>query len=195
MVSLYIKKEGIIFPNKTDEIAMRRFYEELYRIQVIAAISIVKKSNFFSDANCKDNELITKAIVATFLDLDKNWLDWIYKPNFLGFLYGVLRNKIKDEAKKTFRKRDRNVILMDFLNNDIPLQDHSHKEPNEKFLKIKDLVYNRLSSEEKNLFVLKYEYGFSYREISIISDLPLSTIKGRGKRLLATIRLHVRKKQ
>lgn len=90
------------------------------------------------------------------------------------WFYRILINKCKQMYKKIKNKTkelplDESIMTIDAMS--------SKTRVDEKII-LKDIIFN-LSNEHKEVVILKYFQGFSLKEMSEITDLPLGTVKSR----------------
>ncbi len=90
------------------------------------------------------------------------------------WFYKILINKCKQMYKKA-KYRTKQLPI----DESTPPTDamFSKTRIDEKII-LKDIIFN-LSNEHREIIILKYFQGFSLKEISEITDLPLGTVKSR----------------
>lgn len=90
------------------------------------------------------------------------------------WFYRIMRNTSID-----FLRRSKRVTVVDFKTMETSILHEDHYEDVDLTNALKTLT-----REEKELVELKYGQGFTFREISQLTDLPESTVKTRTYRIL-----------
>lgn len=90
------------------------------------------------------------------------------------WFYRILINKCKQMYKK-IKSRTRELSLDESI---LTIDAMCSKSRVDEKIILKDIIFN-LSNEHKEVVILKYFQGFSLKEISEITDLPIGTVKSR----------------
>lgn len=146
------------------------------------------------------------AMQNTFLQIHQNLNKFRGESNLFTWIYRIALNeslKIKKKVtldKKHFESVDANI---EQFNNTIPLEIRQLQTDPEKELiykallqEIKDGCHHfmlfRITEEQRIVFIFRILLGFSFKEISVILNLSVSTIKSRFNRAKENLNKHVR---
>lgn len=101
------------------------------------------------------------------------------------WLVSVAKNTLIDH----FRKKSPTLLKDDDIVNDLLVD---NMDPETKILnnEIIKMSLNKLTIDERNLFLAREYYGYSYEDISVLLDLPATTIKSRLFRIRKKIVQH-----
>lgn len=119
------------------------------------------------------------------------WKAWqnfdVQRGDFTPYAYRTMLTTIYTEMRKDNQYTDRNIAYeKDELVNIAQfyeMKNHSHCD----FGQLED-VLSKLKHEEYNLLINLYVYQYSYKELAIIENTPLTTIKKRRDRLMKKLR-------
>jgi RNA polymerase sigma-70 factor (ECF subfamily) len=108
------------------------------------------------------------------------------------WLYRVCRNRALDVRKKEGRMSSlEQAHVVSFNGNGRATENHA--EGNETHALVLEAV-GTLPEKEQEVFRLKFEHGMTYREISAIVDMPLSSVSYTLAKALKSIRKKLRGK-
>ena len=118
--------------------------------------------------------------IASF-DLTKRFSPWLYR-----IAHNYFINEIKKKSREPIMSFDADIFLPKLFFNNDPEKDILDKELKE----LLDLCINKINSKYKEVLILYYFEGLSYREIADILHIPLSAVGirlNRGKKAMQKI--------
>ena len=133
-------------------------------------------------------ELACDVVQDTFLKLctaERSQVDGHLAP----WLYTVCRNRAFDVRKKEGRMSVLNQEQAEARPSDAPLPD-TEAERSEDRAAILGVLKN-LPEPQQEIFKLKFEHGMTYREISSVMEMPLSSVSATLTKALRTMRIRL----
>jgi len=123
-------------------------------------------------------EIVQEVFIKSYIniksfDLSKKFSSWIYRIAHNEFV-----NKIKKKKRNPLSYFDLDVLIPYFISKETPDREVDKKEVQELINK----CLNKLNSKYREPIVLYYFEDLSYKEISDILRIPLSTVGVRIKR-------------
>lgn len=102
------------------------------------------------------------------IDSSKNIKNWLYR---------VATNTVYDFLRK--KQRSKEILLSDDITDSETFnEDSSYFTIEDSFIKTDiDDALSKISPIYKNILIMYYKEGFSYKEISDILDMPIGTVK------------------
>lgn len=104
-----------------------------------------------------------------------------------GYIYRLIRNACISELRKSQTVSKRNILSDDFSRVKNLFEDMSIEEDDIRYSKIEREI-QKLSDREKRILQLKFEEGYSYKEISQVLNVNPNNIGTLYSRLLKKLR-------
>jgi len=164
--------------------------ENSFRALVLKYIKPIYGFSFRFTGNKNDSEDIVQNV---FIKVWKNLKKYNKEQNFKTWIFTIARNTIFDYLRKkkeiVFTDLENEIGENEIINNlenaEISLEELASDK--ERIEKIKNCI-KKLSKENQEILILRYENDFSFAEISEILEKPENTIKSIHRRAVLKIK-------
>lgn len=116
----------------------------------------------------------------------KSWIYTIANNVSIDYLRKMKKRRIISIEEEVVRKKDKTLRLEDILGSDEPLPEKIIE--NRELKKILINCLEELTPEQKEVFLLRHEGGFSFKEITALTGCTLNTALGRMHQAIKKIK-------
>ncbi len=143
---------------------------------------------------CRTEEDVEDLAQDTFVRAYENLSSFREEAQFSSWLYRIASNRGKDFAKSA-RQRRKDDSAADHLDRRRAAAGDPHRdlEASERSLALQEAIDN-LAPDYATAFMLKYQMGLPYREISLLTETSISALKVRVHRARKQVRSYLQDK-
>ncbi len=143
---------------------------------------------------CRDRTAAEDLFQEVFLKVVRNLSSYRERDRFSAWIFTLARNAVMDRFRSVSRRREDSLDaaagdgrpLGDALPSPEPGPEAALEKAEESGAI--QAAFERLSPEQREVFVLRHYSGLSFREIAGISGVPIGTVLARMSRALARMR-------
>lgn len=152
---------------------IERYYDDIYR---------------FIRYKCGNADLSYDLTQETFLRFIRYFHSYVEKGTFRSYLFRIAMNVINDHFHH-MRERDMQLLEEENIRDAVSVSEDIHERM------LVEHLLAQLPSYQRDVLVLKYQYGLKAREIACIVNEKVPTVKSRIRQGLARLREIMREEE